>query len=443
LEGWGTVNISRLRSISSVAAVTVAQSQVATIERATRQVVANNAVLAVQYAVSALVPILLVPHIVRSIGVESYGRIAVAAAWAGLGSVVVQYAFQLTGLKRVAQTAPGESSSVAFAEVFLAKLLLLACVSPALVIIALSVFARNWVVLQLVVLLALPLASALNSGWYLQARGRFAAICLISIAATAAAMWVGFTQVSGAETASVWGAAVATILGPVLAGVVTLLAAWNLTDRDFSIWRTARPLHALRDGWLLFLSQVVAALYGVSGTIIISILAGVADAGTYSVVERFINAVIGGCLLTHTAAYPRLAAVYVHDKVAYRKLMRFVTTVYLSVAISIAVGAWVFREPLLHFLLGGNLAQGTPLVACSLLWLILGFFGTAVTGYLTVSGRSQEVMLLTIKVLAVSVTLGVPGVMLLGGWAWMASLLVGQIPVLVVAYRSWRELRAS
>lgn len=425
------------------AGVTVGQPWRRSIDvAAIRQLLANNAILALQYAVAALLPIALVPHIVRSIGVSSYGSIAVAAAWAGLAVTVVQYAFQLTGLRSVAQTPAGESSGHIFAAVFLAKVLLLACVVPVLLVVALSTLPPRWIHVQLVVLLGLPLAASMNSGWYLQARGRFLWICLISIAGTVAALTIGFTRVEGGDAASVWAAAIATVIGPLIAGTATLFCAWVLADSGWLTWRAARPIAALRDGWPLFLSQSIAALYAMCGPIVISWLRGVAEAGTYSVVERFINAVIGACLLTHTAAYPRLAALYLDNRAAYRRLLKLVAVLYVALSTSIAVAAWVCRDVLIAFLFGRSPALVTPLLAASLVWLLLGFFGTAVTGYLTVSGRSAEVKKLTFQALCLSLALAIPGVLLFGSWAWMASLTVGQAPVLLAASRSWREERA-
>ena len=407
-----------------------------------RELVANNAILALQYAVAALVPLLLVPHIVRSIGVTSYGSIAVAASWAGLAVTVVQYAFQLTGLRSVAQIRPDQSSGHIFAGVLLAKLMLLGCVVPMLVAIAVYALPSRWIHVQLLVLLGLPLAATLNSGWYLQARGRFLAICLISIAGTLTALTVGFSRVSGSDVASVWAAAAATVAGPMIAGAATLVSAWRLVGREWSTWRAARPIEALRDGWPLFLSQSIAALYAMCGPIVISWLSGVADAGTYSVIERFINAVIGACLLTHTAAYPRLASLYIEDRLAYRRLLKWVAALYLSLAVSIATAAWLSRDLVISFLFGRSPTHVTPLLAASLIWLLLGFFGPAVTGYLTVSGRSKEVAKLTLQALCLSLALGLPGALLFGSWAWMGALAVGQVPVLLAATRSWREERA-
>lgn len=61
----------------------------------------------------------------HSIGLAEFGHLAVALTWVGYGVVVVQYAFQLTGPRRVAQSADGELPADVFTEISHSKLLLL------------------------------------------------------------------------------------------------------------------------------------------------------------------------------------------------------------------------------------------------------------------------------------------------------------------------------
>ncbi|MCU0952950.1 MAG: hypothetical protein MUC68_18485, partial [Burkholderiaceae bacterium] len=53
--------------------------------------------MAMQFAANALVPLLLIPHFVRVLGIDSYGALAMLVAAAGFATVIVQYAFHLTG----------------------------------------------------------------------------------------------------------------------------------------------------------------------------------------------------------------------------------------------------------------------------------------------------------------------------------------------------------
>jgi O-antigen/teichoic acid export membrane protein len=266
-------------------------------------------------------------------------------------------------------------------------------------------------------------------------------VCIVAIVASAATLLFGFHFVNGSGPDSVAAAVAATAMGPALTGAVTLLLAWALLRPVGARWCTARAAQTLKEGWPLFASQFVSALYTISGPIIINLLLDAQAAGAYSAVERVINAILGASLLTHTAAYPLLAASYVRDRASYRRVLRFVLSSNLIVTAVAAALAWAIRDKLVEFLFGDAAAGHGPLLAWGLVWLMVGGFGTALTGYLTVSGRSREVMPLTAKILVLAVSVGVPAIKAFGPAGWMAALAVSQVVVLHTGYRLWgREL---
>jgi O-antigen/teichoic acid export membrane protein len=403
-----------------------------------RQLAVNNLVLIIQYAVGGAAALLLVPHIVRTIGLESYGKIAIALAFANYGNVVVQYAFQLNGPRLLAQLRPGEHEKDVVCRVASAKITLLAGVLVTLLVGGLALHSKIST-RQLFVLVALPLGAALNTGYHLQTKGLFAWVSGISIFGTMISLTIGFSLVRSADPAADLAATVALGLGPLVAGVGTSLASsWHLRRSEQRIgWRP--PWALLREGWPLFASQFTATLYGASGPIVIGAIAGAAQAGAYSAVERVTNAIVGACLLTHTAAYPRLAGLYLSDRAAYWRLLRLVVAAYIGVTSVVACGAAIFWQQVQHFLFGSRIVGQGPLILAGIAWLLIAVFGTVVTGYLTVSGRGSRVLPLTLKILALSFVLGVPGVMLWGGWAWLGALVIAQgvnVAAFLEAFRS-------
>lgn len=408
-----------------------------------RHIVVGNGILIVQYAFSALIPLLMVPHIVRYIGVEKFGAISVAIAAGSLASVVVQYAFQLTGPKRLAQPDPGDTSGTVLVETLVAKALLLAGVLPVVALAAILLPFSFMSGELLLALFGLPIAGALNSSWFLIAKGRIFPLSSMTIAASLIGLSIGFRYVTGEDGVSTLAAVVALTCAPLLTGLGTLLVSWALAERDSRGSILKRALAALHEGWPLFASQFVSRLYSTSGPIVVGFLAGLSAAGAYSAVERVVNAVVGACLLTHTVAYPKLAAMYNTDRAAYRRLLTFVLITYLSIAGSVAVVAWVLRDLLLTSMYDNSPYITNELLAWSLLWLIIGVFGSTLTGYLTVSGRASKVLPLTAKVLSLSFALGVPGALIFGGTGWMAALVLSQLIVLATAYKYWRLERAD
>lgn len=403
-------------------------------------VLKNNAFLALQYAVGSLVPLVLVPHLVRTLGLESFGRIAVTIACASYGCLVVQYAFHYTGPHRVAQMSRKSDGGNVFSEISGAKVLLLLGALPLLPLVAWRSVAQEGGGAHLLILLALPVAAALNSSWYLQARGKFLWICLFAITGSLTALAVGFFCVVDGSERSLWWAAVSTVIGPAISGAATFAAGWRASGSFLSPPRLGGSLEVIREGWPLFASQLIASLYGLSGPIVIGYLSSAVDAGIYSAFDRILTAVVGACLLTHTAAYPRLTAAYGEDRRGYGRLIKFVLGSYFSLTAAIACAAWFFRAEVGRFIIGTQGEAHEGLLGLCLIRLILSILGTTLTAYLTVSCRSKEVIPLNLTVLAVSFGAGIPLVLSFGGAGWLAGLVVSQLVVLVAVLRNWREM---
>lgn len=385
-------------------------------------------------------PLLLVPHIVKVIGLVEYGHLAVLMAWGSYGAVVVQYAFQLTGPKRVAHLAAGETPAGVFVDIAFAKFLLLSIVFPVLAVFALfSMPLESTSSIAWVLLFATPIAAGLNSVWFLQAQGHFLSVCILSIVGSLLTLFIGFSFVKSGNHRAVDFAVVVSVCGALFIGIGTLLLAINLVKREKYEWRITRAISAINEGRHLFISQFVSMLYSASGPIVINFLLDAKAAGAYSVTERVINALMAAALLTHTAAYPRLASSYINNRVGYWRMLKFILTGYLSVTLIIAVMAWSLREQVAGFLYGEISSDHDGLLFFGLAWLVLGIFGTVLTGYLTVSGRSREVWPLTLKILVLSVAIGVPGVILFGSVGWLAALVLSQLWVLNTGFKHWRR----
>ena len=404
-----------------------------------RQVAQANAILLVQYAVRSLIPLLLVPHIVSVIGLAEYGYLAVLMAWGGYGAVVVQYAFQITGPKRLAELAIGESPAIVFVDIAFAKFLLLALVISVMAVFSIvSMPFESTSSIAWVLLFAMPIAAGLNSVWFLQSQGRFLSVCILAIAGSLLTLVIGFGFITSGNHRAVDFSVIVSVLGAIFIGVGTMLLAIASFKKTVYDWDITRAITALKEGWHLFISQFVAMLYSASGPIAINYLLDAKAAGAYSVTERVINALMAAAMLTHTAAYPRLASSYIHDRAAYWRILKLILMSYLSVTLIVAMLAWVLREPIMQFLYSDVSSDHYGLLLFGLAWLVLGVFGTALTGYLTVSDRRHEVWPLTLKILVLSVSMGVPGVLIFGSAGWLAALVLAQVLVLRTGLKYWR-----
>lgn len=399
----------------------------------------RKALLLLQYASAALVPLVLTPHILKSIGLERFGQFSVLLAISAYVTATVQYAFPLQGPVEL-ERSPNEPARV-FVDILSAKALIFAILGlGCAAYVGLSEALRPDWGAYLMLLILPPLAAAANCTWFLQAKSDFLVPSLIGIAGTVAAVLVGMRWV-GADSSLVW-PALAITLGTLVSGVGTFV--YTLVSRaeisSFCL-RGASWLGAcgsLKRGGPLFISQFISLLYTGAGTLVVAKLHGLPEAGVYGAMERIMNAVLGGMLLIHVASYPTLIQLFAEDRRKYLRLIQIVVFGYL-VSVAVLLGsAMTMSEQILHFIYGDHAAPKLLLLLAGV-WIASGIFGPALTGYLTVAGATRRVVRVNVLVVIVSLCCGIPAAYWFGGVGWMGAILIGQCVVLWEGVKCFRH----
>ena len=401
------------------------------------ELIRSNAILALQYFVASSVPIILIPHIVKVIGLDVYGSLAILLAIGGYGAVTVQYAFQLTGPKRVAQQKNISSLDKVLSEITLAKgIILLAVFFLMAMALALNSSFSKVGSFGALILFALPAAAAINSAWFLQALNKFFLTSIISIFSTLLTLFIGFSYISDESLYSIDIAVIVSILNLVIVGVGTFFVSLKYAKIHRRKLNFRGAINEIRLGGHLFLSQSFSLAYSASGPLIIAVILDSKSAGAYSVIERVMLALIGGASLTYTVAYPRLATEYIQNRKNYWYFLKWVVMLNLSCTSLLAITIWVWRYEVLIYLYGSG-SEYLELLFFGLCWFVLGMLGSALTGHLVISGNSDRIWIINIQILSSSIIFGIFGVVYFGPSGWLAGLVLSQIIVLFYGYKFW------
>lgn len=392
-----------------------------------------NMILLVQYALGSLIPLLLIPHIVSVIGLLEYGRIAVVMAWGGYGAMVVQYAFQMTGPAKIMQVSSIYEKQEIFTNITKAKIeifiaVLIACIGAAYVF--------NMFDTLFIILIGVPFAACINSVWFLQTQDKFLSVCLLSIMASLLTLIIGKVCIGNQHDYALEITSIVLIFPLLLTAIGSMLisiAAFPKISLDLNFTGAHKELLA---GASLFVSQFISMLYTSSGTILINAVVSAESAGEYSVLERIINAFIAAAMLTHVAAYPKLASAYTENKKNYFKILTTVISIYVIMTAVISSVVWIFRADFISYMYASN-RNIEILLLSALLWFILSIFGTALTGYLTVSGKTAHVIKINLITLVASYLLGLPAMLIMGSAGWLLSLSIAQIGIIWSGYKYW------
>jgi polysaccharide transporter, PST family len=303
-----------------------------------------------------LIPLAVLPYLIRVLGVERYGLVAFAQAFAQYFTLITDYGFNLSATKRVAQDRAGESVSALFWAVIFIKGAL--CALGAAVLTVLLFFVPRIHAYPGVFLVSylIVVGSVLFPVWLFQGMEQMRFISMLTGGAKvlSAVLLLVFVHHSSDYL----------LAAGILAGgmLVAGLAGFGVALVHFKIafQRPSRAawLHALRDGWHLFVSAAAASLYANTGVFLVGVIAGNVQAGYFSVAERTIRGIQGLLTPITQAVYPHISALVAKSREVALDFIGKSLVWIGALSFLPSVVLLVFAHPVTRFLFG-SAAQGS------------------------------------------------------------------------------------
>ena len=287
----------------------------------------------IQVAAYAL-PLLTLPYVLRTIGVEKYGILAVANALTAYFVLLTDYGFRISATREVSIH---RSDSRKLAEIFSSVLTIKLCVMAVSllvlgIVLALNEKFRSFGMVQLFSFGLVP-ANVLTLTWFFQGMERMKYITVLSLLSKLAYTVSLFVFVHKPEDYT-W----IPLLGSgseILGGLIGLVLVFT-HFKVRPVLPTLRELtHQIRQGWHVFVSTIAINAYSTTPTFALGLFAGTTAAGYYSVAERMSQIYqtfpLGSLL---QALYPRLSNMYASKpKESYRMMasaQKYTTIFYIA-----------------------------------------------------------------------------------------------------------------
>lgn len=285
----------------------------------------NITALYVLKGANVILPLVLIPYLVRVLGPEKFGLIAFAQAFIQYFSMLTDYGFNLSATRSVATFRDDtDRISALFCAVTVIKLAMFSAgaVILAAVLVFVPRFGDNWPLYALVYISVL--GSVLFPEWLYQGMEHMRPIPMISIVRQGLVLAGVLSLVHGPDDYLM--AAGLQAAGPVLAGVMAMALLGKVVRLR---WRWPRPSElraTLYDGWHVFLSTAAVCLYTSSNVFILGLLANPAAVGYFSAAEKIIKASHDALGPISQAVYPHIAGIGAGSRTAalrfIRKLLR-------------------------------------------------------------------------------------------------------------------------
>jgi PST family polysaccharide transporter len=288
-------------------------------DKATRSRASKNAAwLLFLHAANYIVPLIVLPFLVRTLGADNFGAFALSQAIVLYLIAVTDYGFSLTGVRSATHVLEAKEDLQRVVAAVTAAKLLLASVCL-LIACGLALATPRFEGMLMIILGAFlaVLGRAISMDWVLQAAEQLHVVALVAIATKIGSLVMLLIFVSSSDdvvvAASIQGGSV-LVQGICTAAIcMQLLRLRPRTPPANEIWRM------LREGFAVFSSRIAVNVYSASAVLVVGAFADNRVVGHFAAAERCARAVASAASPIVSAFYPNLLKRFANDFSGYRR----------------------------------------------------------------------------------------------------------------------------
>lgn len=278
-----------------------------------RRIAGNIVSLYALQGLNYVIPMAVLPYLVRVLGMEMYGRVAFAQSLALFFTVLTDYGFNFTATRAIAQHRNDVVAiSRTFCSVYLIKILLLfAGAILFLTMVRIVPRAHDNLDFFLAAYLAV-IGNAMFPTWYFQGMEKMRYISVVVGASKAAGAIALFIFVHRPADALLSLAIQSLVF--IVSGVVGLCVAFRSSRISITRPSLTDLKTTLAEGWHLFVSTSATSLYSNTNVFLVGVLAGNVQAGYFSAAERLVRAIQGLTLPVSQAVFPHMNSLAIQSR---------------------------------------------------------------------------------------------------------------------------------
>jgi len=264
--------------------------------------------------ISYILPLIVLPYLIRVVGIEKFGLIAFAQALAQYFMIFTDYGFSLSATRTIALIGEHkEKVSALFSSVMTVKLFFAAV--SFLILCAILYFIPKFRVDWLVYLLSFGtvIGNTLFPVWFFQGKEKMSYIAGVNVISGIIYAICIFIFIESPQDYLL-----VPLLGSVLSiisGILGCSIAFKKFQLKFIVQKYADIKRELKTGWDIFISILAVNIYTTSRVFAVGLMTNNIFTGYYSVAERIANVIQTFPMDSFTrAVYPRISSVFARNK---------------------------------------------------------------------------------------------------------------------------------
>lgn len=304
-------------------------------------------------AISSLIQLIVIPHVISKIGVDGFGVVAVAQVVMFYLAVFTDYGFNQTATRNIALCKDDQKKvSEIFFRVYFSRLFL--CSVAFIVLLALVLFIpffRDHLFLY-VMAFAFVVGQSLLTSWFFQGleRMHFSAVAMLIGRVLFAVLVFLFIRNKDDDFLFLFFLGI----GNIVAGLISIVTAFRICKLQFIKPSRGDIRKELNDGWQIAISHLSNSTCHYANIFILRFFATDLVVGYYSIAERIFFTVKQVFVVFSQTVYPEVCQLVQKGK---EKAISFLSKTYTTFLVAVIIGnlmLFIFSPQVLYFFMGGQ-----------------------------------------------------------------------------------------
>jgi PST family polysaccharide transporter len=315
-----------------------------------RKIVLENFIsLTTLQGISYILPLAVLPYLIRVIGIEKFGLIAFAQSLVQYFMILTDYGFSLSATRTIALIGEHKNNKISalFSSVMTVKLIFAAISLIFLCAILYLVprFKEDFLIYLLC--FGTVIGSTLFPVWFFQGKEKMSYIAVVNVISGMVYAICIFIFINGPEDylrVPLFGS-----LLSILSGILGLYIAFKKFQLEFILQKYVDIKRELKTGWDIFISVLAVNIYTNSRVFAVGLFTNNVLTGYYSLAERIANVIQTFPMDSFTrAVYPRISKVFAKNKqravaIMYRIQDGITLGFVISLPIAFFLAPWIIR----------------------------------------------------------------------------------------------------
>jgi PST family polysaccharide transporter len=238
--------------------------------------------------VNLILPLILLPYLVRTLGMELYGLIAFSTAFVFYFQVLTDYGFNLTATREIAIHRNNQPKIIEIynSVMIIKSFLLIACfIIMTIIVFSFKILRDNYEIYYLTY--GIVIGNVLLPTWLFQGMEKMEYMTILNFISKVSFTTLIFVFVTKKEDYLL--VPIFTSAGYIISG----LLSFSIIKKSFKIEFSKQSIKILKtyikDGWYVFLSQLKITFFSSSNILILGIFTGNVEVGYFSSAEKIIR----------------------------------------------------------------------------------------------------------------------------------------------------------